>query len=265
MADEPIREWNSEAYHRLSEPQAEWGRKVLARLKLAGTETAMDAGCGSGRLTAELAARLDRGRVVGVDLSENMLRTARERLPAALQPRVAFVRAELERLPFDSCFDLIFSTATFHWLTDHDRLFRGLYHALTPGGWLAAQCGGGPNLTRLLRRVEELMQRPEYRPAFAGWPTPWLFADERTTAARLAAAGFTRIETQLEQAPYTPGSIADYREFLANIVLRLHLPRIADSGLRERFLDALVQQAESSGDFELDYWRMNFRARRPAG
>lgn len=264
MAGEPIREWDAEAYHRLSAPQFEWGRKVLAQLNLAGTETVMDAGCGSGRLTAELAARLDRGRVLAVDISENMLHTARERLAVPLRPRVDFVCATLDRLPFEARVDVIFSSATLHWLTDHDRLFRSLYRALRPGGALEAQCGGGPNLARLMVRVEEVMVRPEYRPHFDGWPRPWLFADEQTTASRLRAAGFTGIDVRLEPAPYTPGSASDYREFLATIVLRLHLPRIPDPGLRQRFLDDLVLQAQSRADFVLDYWRMTFRARRPA-
>ena len=74
------REWNSDVYHRLSGPQVSWGKKVLSRLRLRGDEAVLDAGCGTGRLTAELLDALPRGRVVGIDLSRNMLRSAREHL-----------------------------------------------------------------------------------------------------------------------------------------------------------------------------------------
>src|SRR3954462_5800691 len=71
------REWDATSYHRLSNPQYSWGRRVLARVAPRGDETIIDAGCGTGRLTVELAALVPRGRVLAVDLSENMLHQAR--------------------------------------------------------------------------------------------------------------------------------------------------------------------------------------------
>ncbi len=78
------REWNAATYHRVSGPQVSWGKKVLSRVQLKGDELLLDAGCGTGRLTEDLLQALPNGRVVGVDLSQNMLKTAREHL-AGLQ------------------------------------------------------------------------------------------------------------------------------------------------------------------------------------
>src|SRR5512146_689476 len=192
------REWDSATYHRLSDHQFAWGMKVLARTPIRGGETIMDAGCGTGRLTAELSRRLPKGRVVAVDLSENMLRTARAHL--AEGGRVAFVCADVQQLPFSGVFDGIFSTATFHWATDHPRLFRSLFEALKPGGWLEAQCGGGPNLAKLRACAAVLMAQPEFAGFFAGWPGPWEYADAETTARRLREAGFVNVETSVEGA-----------------------------------------------------------------
>ena len=119
------REWNSAVYHRLSGPQVSWGKKVLSRLQLRGDEVVLDAGCGTGRLTAELLAALPRGRVVGVDLSQNMLGSAREHL-AQFGTRVSLVACDLLHLPFDRGFDGVVSTAAFHWVLDHDQLFANL-------------------------------------------------------------------------------------------------------------------------------------------
>jgi len=135
------REWNATDYHRLSGPQVSWGKKVLARIRLRGDEMLLDAGCGTGRLTAELLQSLPRGRVVGVDLSENMLAGARGYLARDFEGKFRLVVADLQDLPFERVFDGIFSTAAFHWVPDHDRLFRSLFRALRPGGWLRAQCG----------------------------------------------------------------------------------------------------------------------------
>ena len=95
------REWDATSYHKVSGPQTGWGQMVLARLDLAGDERAIDAGCGSGRLTAELAERLPHGQVVALDRSWNMLQTARANLRPAYGPRVRFVQVSLPALPFD--------------------------------------------------------------------------------------------------------------------------------------------------------------------
>src|SRR6266436_1828353 len=124
------REWNSSEYHRLSQPQVSWGKKVLSRLHLRGDESLLDAGCGTGRLTAGLLQALPRGRVVGLDISQNMSRSAREYLFPQFGQRVQLVTADLSDLPFTGAFDGVVSTAAFHWVLDHDRLFRGVYHVL---------------------------------------------------------------------------------------------------------------------------------------
>src|SRR3954451_2877071 len=105
MTNRPMsREWNATAYDRISGPQISWGKKVLARVSLRGDETILDAGCGTGRLTSDLLEGVPQGRVIVVDLSENMLRTAQENLQPVFADRVAFVSADLLHLPFHQAF-----------------------------------------------------------------------------------------------------------------------------------------------------------------
>ena len=265
-------EWDATAYHRLSDPQFAWGMRVLDRLALRGDERALDVGCGSGRLTAELQARLPRGSLVATDLSDNMVRAARETLAGRAGARrrradghAPVAVADATALPFAGAFDLIFSTATFHWVTDHPRLFRSLFAALAPGGRLHAQCGGGANLERLHERAAALMRQPPFAAHFTGWRRPWEFADAAVTAERLRAAGFVDVETALEPAPARFDDAAVFREFLATVVLRLHLRCLPDAGLRDAFLDRLVERAAADRpSYELDYVRLNIGATRPA-
>jgi trans-aconitate 2-methyltransferase len=116
------REWDAKTYDAISDPQFSWGMEVLGRLDLSGDETVIDAGCGSGRVTEELAKRLPGGRVLAVDGSEAMIAQARERLG----DRASYLVADLSELEVDEPVDLVFSTATFHWILDHDRLFERL-------------------------------------------------------------------------------------------------------------------------------------------
>jgi len=258
------REWNATDYHRLSGPQVSWGKKVLARIRLRGDEMLLDAGCGTGRLTAELLQSLPRGRVVGVDLSENMLAGARDYLARDFEGKFRLVVADLQDLPFERVFDGIFSTAAFHWVPDHDRLFRSLFRALRPGGWLRAQCGGGPNLARLRKRTDELAATAKYARYFAGFHEPWTFNDAERAAAILRRAGFVEVDTSLEPALTILEDLATYSEFVQTVILNRHLERIPNDELRTAFVAALARQASTDHPpFSLDYWRLNLNASTP--
>ena len=259
-----LREWNAPTYHRVSAPQFSWGQAVLDRLALAGDETVLDVGCGTGRLTALLLDRLPRGRAIGIDLSTSMLATARRELPAGSGDRVAFVHADAAALPIAGAADAIFSTATFHWVLDHPRLFGSLWRALAPGGRLVAQCGGGPNLERQHRRAATLMHAPAYASYFQAWVEPWEFADAETTRERLAAAGFRDIATRVTAAPVVQPDRAAFVEFVTHVIFRPHLARLPDDRVKAAFVDALASQAAADPvPFELDYWRLDFDATRP--
>lgn len=261
----PSTEWNASSYHQVSAPQTNWGNRVLARLSLVGRERVIDVGCGSGRLTAALLERLPEGYVVALDRSWNMLQEARGHLRATYGPRVSFVQASLPALPVAGKVDVIFSTATFHWVAEHPALFANAYAALRPGGRLHAQCGGGPNLHEAHALAEQVMARDPFAPHFAGWPGPWNFASAEITAARLAAVGFVDVETNLEPEPTPFASEADYRAFVTTVIYHPHLDRLPQQ-LQAPFLDEVVAlSARQATPFMLDYWRLNMTARRGAG
>lgn len=258
-----MRDWNALAYHRISNPQLEWGLPVLARLPLAGDELVIDVGCGTGRLTERLVERLPRGRVVAVDRSANMIATARDYL-AASGGCVIFAQADAAALPFAGVADAVFSTATFHWVLDHERLFASLFAALRPGGLLVAQCGGGANLHHIHERCGAIMREAEFAPHFTQWMNPWEFADADTTARRLRAAGFSDIATKTYESPVHQPDAAAYREFVEHVICRPHLSYLPTQPLRDHFLDRLTAQAaDDTRPFELDYWRLDIGARKP--
>jgi trans-aconitate 2-methyltransferase len=153
------KEWDARMYDRVSDPQFEWGLEVLDRLELAGDEFVMDAGCGSGRVTAKLLERLPNGRVLCVDASQSMIELARE----ALDDRADYLVTDLLELEVDQPVDAVFSTATFHWILDHDRLFARLYDSLKPGGRLVAQCGGEGNVAEHAGQLRPSPRSPSTR------------------------------------------------------------------------------------------------------
>lgn len=258
------REWNAAEYHRLSAPQFQWGQRVVSELHLRGDECVLDAGCGTGKLTRLLLRNLPRGRVVGLDLSRNMVLHARQDLELEFGERVRFVAADLVALPFRNCFDGIFSTASFHWVLDHDALFRNLYEALRPAGWLHAQCGGGPNLDRLRQRVRALSQTPEFSNWLGKFPEPWFFSDAEGAASRLRAAGFQSVKTGLEEASFAVSSAQEFQQYLRTFVLHRHLELLPTDALRAAFVQQLSDvSAHDDPPWALDYWRLNLRAHKP--
>jgi len=256
-------DWDAGTYERVSEPQFAWGQRVLARLPLTGDETVIDAGCGAGRLTELLVERLPRGRVIALDASPAMIERSRLRL-ARFGDRVSIVCADAATHVQHPPADTIFSTATFHWVLDHDALFRSLFASLRPGGRLVSQWGGRKNLARIRERTARLRASEPFARFFEGYREPWLYATAEETATRMAQAGFADVRTWLESAPARFDGAQSFREFVTNVVLRDEIAHLPDEATRAQYLDTVVQQAgHDDPPFELDYWRLNADARVP--
>ncbi len=239
-------DWDAAAYDQLPIPMTGWGLAVLDRLELRGDETVLDAGCGTGRVTAALRERLPKGRVIALDASPSMLAQAHERLG---DDRMTYLHHDLlEPLLIDPV-DAILSTATFHWVPDHDRLFANLGTVLVPGGPLVAQCGGSGNIANVTGALKTL-----------GIPSGnRVFATPEATRDRLERAGFTDIECWLVQET-TPLPDDEFERYLATVCLGGIL---ADTPEADR--SGLVHTvAETMGEPRIDYVRLNIDARHAA-
>ena len=246
------REWDAQTYDRVSDPQYHWGLEVLDRLDLKGDEFVMDAGCGSGRVTAKLLEKLPGGRVLCVDASESMIEVARE----AIGDRADYLVTDLAELEVDEPVDLTFSTATFHWLPDHDRLFSRLHAAIRPGGRLVAQCGGAGNVAEHAKNIVAVATRPEFAEHFQDMSIMWNFATPEETEERLKGAGFDQVRSWLENKPVQPD---DPYAFTTTVTMGPHLGRLPEEK-RRAFAEAVLDHEEEP--LTLHYVRLNLDARR---
>jgi trans-aconitate 2-methyltransferase len=241
--------WDAHTYDRSSEPQQAWAADVLARLAgIAPDATVLDVGCGTGLVTEALLELVPRGRVLAMDASPEMVDLARSRLG----DRAEVWCQDVLELDLDDPLDAIISTATLHWVTDHDRLWPRLAHALRPGGTLEVQCGGEGNIAGVREVIERVAQVAA--PELAGW-SPWVFAGPRETDRRLRTAGFTEIRCWLEDRATNPH---DVDAFVRTSILPAHLARLPDER-REPFAAAVVAGVR----LPLDYVRLNVSARTP--
>ena len=245
----PSRDWDAATYDRVADPQTRWGRAVLDRLPLEGTERVLDAGCGSGRVTELLAERLPDGRVIALDASAAMIEAARTRL-VAFGDRIDYVVADLGKpLPLEQPVDAVLSTATFHWVPDHDALFANLAGVLRPGGRLVAQCGGAGNIASVRRVLATIGD---------GWPGAAHYETPEVTRRRLEASGFVDIQCWLTEEPtrFEPGEPLE--TFLRTVILGGHVERLPEAE-RDGFVKAV---ADALPEPVIDYVRLNIVARR---
>lgn len=243
------RDWDAATYDLVADPMTRWGAAVLDRLPLRGDERVLDAGCGSGRVTELLVERVPRGSVVALDGSPAMVERARSRL-AGFGDRVEYVVADLGRqLPVVQPVDAILSTATFHWVPDHDALFRNLAAVLRPKGRLVAQCGGAGNVASIRRVLAGIGD---------GWLGDAHYETPAATSERLEAAGFVDVSCWLTNEPtsFEPG--APFETYLRTVVLGSHVARLPETE-RDAFVHAV---ASALPEARIDYVRLNILARR---
>jgi trans-aconitate 2-methyltransferase len=167
---------------------------------------------------------------------------------------VTYLVADLAELEVAEPVDLVFSTATFHWITDHDRLFARLHATLKPGGRLVAQCGGEGNVAEYAEGIVRAVARPEFTPHFEDLEAMWNFAAPDVTEERLRNAGFSKTRCWLQPKPVTP---AKPLEFITTVTLGPHLAQLPED-LRRPFAEAVL--AEAGEPLTLDYVRLNIEA-----
>ena len=247
------RDWDATTYERLSQPLAAMGVDVLSRLELRGDETVLDAGCGTGKVTAALLERLPRGHVIAVDAAPSMVEQARERLPESVDVR----QMDLLELALEEPVDAVLSTATFHWIADHDRLFTRIRATLKTGGRLVAQCGGKGNVAAVKGSGLAVASRAPFAEHLAEWPGDWHFASPADTEARLLKLGFTDVWCWRTEVRVEPDDPAGY---LGAICCGSFLERLPEE-LHEAIIEQVV--AELPDPVALEYVRLNILAQRP--
>jgi trans-aconitate 2-methyltransferase len=249
------RDWDAATYDRISVAQQAWAGEQFERLQpLRGDELILDAGCGSGKITAQLVEMVPHGHVYAVDVAPSMV----EHTQRALGEKVTASCQDLTELQLPEQVDVIFSNATFHWVLDHDKLFAALHRNMKPAGRLVAQCGGYGNINSFRLAADEVAtQDPRFRSYFDGWEPVWNYQTAEATKERLERAGFADVMTWLEDRPTT---LTEAAPFVRTVCLVRHLDRVPPE-LHEQFVETVLSRFPSP--LVLEYVRLNMTARVP--
>jgi trans-aconitate 2-methyltransferase len=261
--------WDAETYDIVSDAQEKWARSIIQSKEWDGKEVLLDAGCGSGRTTKLLADKITQGQIYAIDNDANMVKKAKDKLMGFKSIKI--FQADL--LDFDSSqttirFDIVFSNAVLHWVSDHKRAFRNFYGLLKENGQLLIQCGGHGNLQNTIAIIDQVKESSEFNHYFLNWKKEWNFAKPMETEAILTELGFKDAKVYLKDAPVTFSNKGDYSLYLKTVILGPYLKYLPSGKTKAKFIESILTLIRNSSNnpshelWTLDYVRLNIFASR---
>lgn len=260
--------WDGAAYSANTGHHRAYDADFLASTPIARTDHLLDLGCGSGDLTAGLAALVPDGHVVGLDAQPSMLAEARRR---AL-PNQFFVEAPLQRLgealpspDHDGAYDVVLSRAVLQWvpLADWPQILADAARLVRPDGWVRIECGGAGNIGRVLEVVDPIS-------VSLGGPTcPWTFTDAGTALDLLEAAGLDPVtppafvRTVAQRRPFDEASLLGWFRSQAHQAYEASLPPETHQEFRRAVEARLDDLRRHDGALDQTFVRLDLLARRP--
>lgn len=192
-------EWSASEYHERSALQKWLADRCLSGLSLAGSERALDIGCGDGKITAEIAERLPSGSILGIDPSTQMVDFARDHCRAS-RANLAFAVGDAAGMSFAAEFDLIVSFNALHWVTAQSQALHCIRAALKPTGRALLQFVPQGERKSLEDVIEETRISPRWQRYFGGYHPPYLHLtpEEYRRLAERNGLRVERLDTALE-------------------------------------------------------------------
>jgi len=237
----PAPVWNAAEYAANSAVQQSWARELMARLPLRGQELVLDVGCGDGKVTAEIARAVPRGRVLGIDNSPEMMAFAQATFPPAKIANLKFQVCDARRMGSAlGTFDLLFSNAALHWMDDHEAVLRGAASVLKPGGRLVVSCGGKGNAHDVFLALRPEMRRQRWRAYFRKVPAPYFFHAPGDYEKWLPKWGFKINHLSLAPKEATYAGADGFATWLRTTWLP-YVQRVPEN-LREHFIAAVTRR-----------------------
>jgi trans-aconitate 2-methyltransferase len=258
--------WNPAEYYTSSSAQEQWAKELVGKLGLFGHERVLDIGCGDGKVTAAIARSLPEGSVTGLDSSPEMIRFARKHFPHTTYPNLSFIESDARCLPFVEEYDLVFSAAALHWISDHTPVLAGIARSLCPGGKLLIQMGGKGNAEQILGIGDIVQHRPEWEMYFRDFSFRFGFFDSAEYRGWLTDAGFESLRIEMIPKDMTYPSRKELAAWIRTTWLprQERLPEEKRSGYIEAVVDEYLRQypADCDGTIHVRMVRLEAEARK---
>lgn len=234
--------WDAQGYQARHSYVFRYGQGVVELLDPQKGERIVDLGCGSGQLTAEIAAR--GASVIGIDRSEEMIAQARANFS-----EIDFRIADATTFEIDGEADAVFSNAALHWIKDARGAIDRVWRALKPGGRFVLEMGGKGNAGSVVRAVREVAGEVEL---------PWYYPTVAEYAALLEARGFEpRMMTLFDRPTEVEGEngLEDWLIMFGSTLFR-GMDEARQREIRRAIADRLRPAMYRDGSWWIDYRRL---------
>ena len=226
----------------------EFREALLAAADVRPGMSVLDFGCGNGRTTREFARAVGPGgRVLGLDLSQDMLAVATRRAAEEGLDNVEFRQADVQVHEFAETFDVAASQFGSMFFGDRDAAFRNVHDALVPGGrivlltWQAMENNEWISELRAALSAGGPLPEPP-----AGGPGPFSLNDPDVITSMLTNAGFSDVQVTTAAGSFRSGDdVDDAMSFVQTVGLVRTVMSMFDDAGRERASDALRETMRS--------------------
>ena len=217
--------WNAEKYDSVKGPQIDAGKELIAMAKVSETDSVLDIGCGTGKLTVELAHLASKGRIVGIDPSKEMLEKS-NRVSVGVR-NLRFMLIPAQSMDFTEQFDLIFSNSALQWINDQEDVLGLAHKALKEGGRIAFQLPSRDFCREFFDYAERAIALLGYEDYFRNWQPPWYLPLKEEYKQLLEDAGFRRINVYYKNYRIVFDYLEEVLAWWASAGLRPYLEMLA--------------------------------------
>ncbi|MBD3883260.1 methyltransferase domain-containing protein [Phormidium tenue FACHB-886] len=243
--------WNAARYETQHAFVWQYGKSLIELLSPQSSERILDLGCGTGQLTAELAAI--GAQVEGIDASSAMIEQATQNYP-----HLSFSVADARTFQVAQPFDAVFSNAVLHWITEPDTVIHQVRQSLKIGGRFVAEFGGRGNIEGIQQALQQAIA-----PYVASMPNPWFFPSLSEYASRLERQGFEVVYAVLFDRPTLlqggEEGLANWLQTFANAFLTA-LPAETQHQVIQTIEAQLRATHYTDGSWTADYRRLRVAA-----
>ncbi len=257
-----VHEFDGRKYEKASEHQKEWGARLIAELKLQGTERALDLGCGDGTITARIADLLPDGEVIGIDASHGMIDAA---LPKT-RGNLRFILMDIDDLDFAGQYDVVFSNAALHWVKDHKRLLHNVRVALRSDGRLRFNFAADGNCSSFFDITREAMSSKKFTSYFSGFKWPWYMppVDEYSSLVKSSGLREARIWGENADRLFSDAdAMIRWIDQPSLVPFLAYIPEQQKTPFRDYVVGRMIEESEQAdGRCFVPFRRINVAARK---
>ncbi|MDA8388747.1 MAG: methyltransferase domain-containing protein [Nitrospiraceae bacterium] len=248
--------WDADKYDSVKAPQVGAGRELIRLARVKETDSVLDIGCGTGKLTIELASLASKGSVLGIDPSGEMLKKARK--VSGQVHNLRLLKSGAQEMDFEGVFDLAFSNSALQWVKEQLRASQRTYRALKPGGRIAFQMPAKGFCHEFFEYAGLAIKKLGFERFFESFESPWCFVSKQEYAGLLKDAGFLDVKVFYKDYRLAFNSIKEVLDWWSSAGLRPYLAMLPEAE-QEFFKNAFAMQFENNrtgGGIEFSFRRL---------